>query len=155
LLKAGQTEAAIPELQEMIQLQPASAQWHAKLGQAYLDSEPMEPRKALDQFMTALDLDDNLDLTLELAICWSELGDSDKADRIFNAGLLPEDPEALASEPAVNYYLGRKAFDAEEYQKASQYFQAAAADPRWDARSEPYRQKIAKIVLGADARKRS
>lgn len=147
LLKEGQTEQAILQLEEHARLQPTSEKWLVKLGRAYLDSEPMQPQKALEQFQAALALKDTLDLALELGICWSEVGETQKAEAIFAENFLPGAPNSTATEPAVNYYLGRKTFEQGHYRKAAHYFQAASADPRWDARAEPYRQKIAEIIL--------
>ena len=59
--------------------------------------------------------------------------------------VLNERPES----PAANYYLGVQYFKARQYHEAAHCFQAAAAEERWDKKAEPYRRKLADIVLTA------
>lgn len=141
-------DAAIPHLKFLVEKYPLAWMRWKQLGDAYLQSAKPDPQAALGAYERGRDAvaksKAQVNLNEELGICWSELGDDKKASEYFSK-VLSDKPES----PATNYYLGIQFFEAKQYRESARCFQASAADPRWDAKAEPYRRKLAQIVLSA------
>ena len=144
-LAAGQYDAEIPYLERMLARVPSDWQHQRLLGDALMNESHPQPRKALEHYRLALQYNpDLLFMNETLGVCYSELGNQQKANEYFSK-LAAEKPD----NPAMNYYLGVQYFNAKHYREASRCFQAASADPKWDLKAEPYRRQLAQIVLGA------
>ena len=134
-------EQAVPHLLYLTQRSPRSTTWWIRLGDCYLEMDQAEV--ALKHYQHALRLKNDLKIDEKLAVSLHKLGRYDEALEYF-IKLLNEDPDHAAA----NYHLGLSLFQAERYQEAAERFQAVAADEKWDRRAEPYRRKLAQIVLG-------
>lgn len=138
--------AAIPHLKVIVRRYSDAWGRLKQLGDCYMQKKDPDPNEALKYYQEALKNNSELNLDEEIGICYSEMGESKKAIEYFSR-VMETKPES----PAMNYYMGVQNFEAKHYREAARCFQATATDPKWNAKAEPYRKKLAEIVLGQNA----
>jgi tetratricopeptide (TPR) repeat protein len=141
--RAGRPGDAIENIQNLIAMSPDGEkwQWETRLGQAYLSRQ--EWAKALEVYEKIHAARPAQDLNRPLMVAYFETGNGQQG-QVFMQRVL----KVNSRDPSAAYYMGRIMFEGGKYLEAARQFRLASADPRWDKRAAPMREKIREAVLG-------